>query len=190
MPHPPNDSRVQRNSTRRTDMGARFIQLLAASALLMTACATSYKPVGVSGGFEETQLAENVWRVRFRGNGYTSSSKVEDYAMLRAAELTITKGYSFFRLEDSRNASSTAYMTTPSTTTTSGTATTYGTQASYSATSTTTPGVTVPIRKAASSSIVVMYKDNPGDSQGMVYDANFVCTSVGQKYGLVCGDQH
>jgi len=40
--------------------------------LLFIACATQYKPLGVTGGYSDMQLGENIFKVSFRGNDYTS----------------------------------------------------------------------------------------------------------------------
>src|SRR5258708_35613196 len=50
-------------------MLTRMSMLLVLSVL---SCATGYHAHGLSGGFSETQLDENVFQVSFKGNGYTS----------------------------------------------------------------------------------------------------------------------
>jgi hypothetical protein len=37
----------------------------------LVGCATGYQAQGFTGGFDETQLSPNVYRVTFKGNGYT-----------------------------------------------------------------------------------------------------------------------
>jgi hypothetical protein len=64
----------------------------------LSACATAYQRDGFTGGFSETQLDENVWRVTFEGNGYTREQRAEDFALLRSAELTLEKGFYAFWL--------------------------------------------------------------------------------------------
>ena len=66
------------------------------SVILLSSCATSYQSEGMTGGYVDTQLSETLWKVSVNGNGYTSQSKVGDYALLRASELTIDKGYKYF----------------------------------------------------------------------------------------------
>ena len=36
---------------------------------VLAGCATAYQPEGLTGGFDETQLDRNVFRVSFKGNG-------------------------------------------------------------------------------------------------------------------------
>jgi len=50
------------------------------------------------GGYTDTPLAENVYRVEFSPNGFTSKEDTEDFTLLRAAELTIEKGFEVFQV--------------------------------------------------------------------------------------------
>ncbi len=54
------------------------------SLWFLSGCATSYQQRGFAGGYSETQLAPDVFRVNFEGNGYTSSERAQDFALLRA----------------------------------------------------------------------------------------------------------
>src|SRR5437764_1386447 len=77
--------RAEPRSTRSlTPMGIRLIMI---GGLLFVACATPYQRHGFTGGFSESQLDENVFRVNFRGNGYTSPERAADFTLLRSAEL-------------------------------------------------------------------------------------------------------
>lgn len=75
----------------------RFLPLL---AILLASCATQtpYQPAAERGaqGYTETRLADNRYRVVFAGNSVTPSETVQDYALLRAAELTLQQGYDWF----------------------------------------------------------------------------------------------
>ncbi|MEH6702408.1 CC0125/CC1285 family lipoprotein [Parasphingorhabdus sp.] len=74
--------------------------------LLLLGCATAtpYQPQisgqRVSGGYSETRLGDTRYRVRFAGNTLTSRQTVEDYLLYRAAELTVQRGYDWFRITD------------------------------------------------------------------------------------------
>lgn len=81
--------------------------LLAASAIAalgLSACAvtpTPYQPINApysnaSGGFSELQLESNRFRVNFSGNSYTQRETVENFLLLRAADLTLAQGYDWF----------------------------------------------------------------------------------------------
>lgn len=68
--------------------------------VLLSACASPsnnsvYKPAKNSGfGYKETLLGPNNYRVEFKSSG--SAKKTQDYALLRAAELTTEHGYDWF----------------------------------------------------------------------------------------------
>ena len=64
--------------------------------VFVSGCATPYQKVDFGGGYSETQLSENAFNVRFQGNGFTSSQRVSDLALLRCAELCLEHGFGFF----------------------------------------------------------------------------------------------
>lgn len=97
--------------------------LLAASAfavLGLSACAvtpTPYQPINLpganaSGGFSELRLEQNRFRVNFSGNTYTERQTVENYLLLRAAELTVSQGYDWFTAVERDTERSTRYRDT------------------------------------------------------------------------------
>ena len=48
----------------------------------------------------EMPLADNVYRIQTEGRGLIAASQVEQRTMKRAAELTLERGYTHFRLHD------------------------------------------------------------------------------------------
>ncbi len=79
----------------------------AALALLAVGCAgkpTPYQPISsssrVAGGYSETRLAADHFRVTFAGNSFTSRERVEASLLYRAAELTLQERYDWFVIED------------------------------------------------------------------------------------------
>src|SRR5262245_44740936 len=94
----------------------------AAAFLPVLAACTPYTSSGLLGGFSETQLSPNVWKVNFQGNGYTSTERVSDFVLLRSADLTLQSGFTHFALADARTGSATTAMTTPMTASTTGSA--------------------------------------------------------------------
>ncbi len=64
--------------------------------MLFQGCATSYQSVGFAGGYSETRLDKNVFKVSFAGNGYTGRERATDFAFLRSAELALQHGYKYF----------------------------------------------------------------------------------------------
>ena len=81
--------------------------------IILSACATTYQPQGLSGGFSETQLDTNVFKVSFRGNGYTHAERAEDLALLRSAELTLKNGLPISQLLIANHAKSMALTLPP-----------------------------------------------------------------------------
>lgn len=165
-----------------------MMRLIAAAVAYcsLAACATGYQSSGFTGGFDETALAPNVYRVSFRGNAYTSSERAADMALLRSADLTLQHGFKFFVLADASNTSRISAMTTPQTTTTTGSVTAYGNMATFNAQSNSYGGETVYLAKPRAANLVVMYGDKPSVA-GMVFDAAFVCASLASKYKATCG---
>jgi hypothetical protein len=73
------------------------------SMFLLVACATAvgtqYAPAGKGGyGYSDTRIEEGRYRITFAGDGATSPDAVEDFALLRAAELALAGGYDWFRV--------------------------------------------------------------------------------------------
>jgi hypothetical protein len=72
---------------------------LTASLLMLAGCAgTPYQAYGGRGGYQEKQLREDVLRVTFQGNGFTTQETVQTFWLYRAAELTLQKGYEGFEV--------------------------------------------------------------------------------------------
>lgn len=152
--------------------------------LLLAGCATSYQTRGLTGGFSETQLDEDVFRVSFRGNAYTSSERAADFTLLRSAELTIENGYSYFVIVDSEKYSQTGAYTTPITSHTTGSVYGSGNYAYGSSTTTTSGGQTYFYSRPRSTNTIIFLEERP-EIDAIVYDANFVVHSIRQKYGML-----
>lgn len=71
-----------------------------AMALVVSACATGGLYHAASSargtGYSEQRLETDRWRVTFVGGDSTPAGVVQDYALLRAAELTMNMGYQWF----------------------------------------------------------------------------------------------
>ena len=155
---------------------------LSTLVLVLCGCATTYQPKGFSGGFSETQLDTNVFRVAFNGNGYTGREKAEDYALLRSAELALQNGFTHFAILDSRAGTNYSTFRTPTQSTTTGTASVYGNTAYGSATTTTTGGQSFLVQKPSSTNTIFCFKGKP---EGVfTYDAAFLQRSLSQKYKI------
>jgi hypothetical protein len=82
--------------------------LTASSALgilLLSGCATTYHSQRflTAGGYSEITTAPDAFMVTFKGNQYTSSEKVMQYALTRASELTLRNGYKYFLVVSSKD---------------------------------------------------------------------------------------
>lgn len=78
----------------------RKLIILAVVVMAITmACATAYTSGGLFGGYEDTQLSEDTFRVSFQGNGYTSEDRTTNFIFRRCAEITLEEGCRYFVME-------------------------------------------------------------------------------------------
>jgi hypothetical protein len=72
--------------------------------LLLAACTapqpSAYAPKASRDGYAEELLGKGLYRVSFQGNSVTSRERTEDYALFRAAELTLELGAEKFAVHD------------------------------------------------------------------------------------------
>lgn len=80
----------------------RFAILIAAASLAACTTPTIYAPLaGPQGsGYAEQRIEPGRYRVTYRGGSGAGPDQAADYALLRAAELTIRDGYDWFRVVD------------------------------------------------------------------------------------------
>jgi len=84
-------------SVRKALAGLVWIGLVAMTTPL-TGCATAYRHENITGGYTDFHVEDNTYRVRFKGNNYTSRERVEQFLLYRCAELTTRLGYDHFVL--------------------------------------------------------------------------------------------
>ena len=82
-----------------------FARIAAVAVFLSLAgCASSPSYVAADSandyGHSSRKIAENRYRVNFNGNRSTSYEETRDYALLRAAELTLAEGNDWFQVVD------------------------------------------------------------------------------------------
>ena len=79
--------------------------LVIIALIFLTGCpgGTAYKPMGFTGGFSEVQIAKNRYKISYRGNALVGSDKVENRAMLRAADFTLELGKDLFAIIQESN---------------------------------------------------------------------------------------
>src|SRR4051794_32660228 len=81
-------------------MAMKRLVLSALCALALGACATpvSYGPAisPRASGFTEQRIENDRFRITFRGAG--PAAQINDFALLRASELTLQQNYDWFRI--------------------------------------------------------------------------------------------
>jgi hypothetical protein len=152
-------------------------------AVVLGGCATTYQPTGFSGGYSQTQLGENIFRVSFRGNAYTSGERAADFTLLRSAELAAEHGFRYFVVVESASDSSVSMHTTPTQSYTTGSAYAIGNTAYGSARTTTYGGQTYVVRKPSTTNTILCFREKP-DVAALVFDVEFIQQSIKQKYGI------
>jgi hypothetical protein len=71
------------------------------SALCVSGCATSYQRLTAftyTGGYSDSDLGKNVYRVEFSANGATTRETAQTFWLWRCAELTLEKGFDGFEI--------------------------------------------------------------------------------------------
>jgi hypothetical protein len=86
---------------------------IALAFLALAGCAnpTAYQPATAEHGtgYSDERLAENRYRVTFNGNSVTRRETVENYLMLRSAEVTRDAGYPWFVFDNRDTEAKTSY---------------------------------------------------------------------------------
>ena len=96
------------------------------AVVLLSGCATSYKSSGFAGGYSDTQLSPDSFRVMFRGNAYTSPEKMQDFALLRAADVVQQHGFTCFAVVKESTSTAVEGDKTSGTSVTSGSVESFG----------------------------------------------------------------
>jgi hypothetical protein len=83
----------------------RPLAAAAVAALALAACATPtvYGPISPAShgvGYSEYRIENNRYRVTFQGGPGAPERQVADYALYRAAEITLRDGYDWFQVVD------------------------------------------------------------------------------------------
>lgn len=142
-------------------------------------CSTPYQQKDFFGGFSETQLDTNVWRIRFNGNAFTSQDRVRDLSLMRACELALSTGYSYVAVISDKDQVEKSEAQIGSTSY-SGTATCAG--GTCSAIVNSYPPSKIPFTKYGSEQLVAFFRDRPENL--FVIDARMSYRSLSSKYGI------
>ncbi len=119
---------------------------------------TSYQKNGFTGGFAETRLGDDMFDVRFQGNGYTSPEKTNDFCLLRCAELAEQNNYPYFVVIDNKEGGSAL----------SG-------QGNM--------GIITTSTHPSNHNKIKLFKQKP-DNYSMVYEAKYIISSIKAKYNI------
>ena len=124
------------------------------TATMLCACGTRYQDMGFSGGVEAQRITADTYRIVARGNAYTASTAIQDYALLKAAETTKEAGGSHFLIISAADSTKVEVGQTPSTLQTN----VYG----RTAVSTYSPGATYTMIKPGQDAYIRVLRLTPG----------------------------
>jgi len=148
---------------------------------------TKYEPTTWRGGFSDIQLDTNVYRVTFEGNSRTNATRAEDLALLRSAELSLSKGYSFFVIIDGKTRVDQTQVVNPVQTfsTTEIKRNERGRPKEKYTSTTTYGGDTTTYSMPSTINTIMLFHKRP-DMNTVIYDAKLLCNSLGAKYQVIC----
>ena len=160
----------------------KIATIIVAGTLVLTGCATGYQTSGFTGGQMPKWRSADVLEIQAVGNGYTSSSKLNKMALLRAAETAIEANYRYFIEVGSENTGSSSTVTMPSTETTNYTG--GYTSTGYTSTSTTTfNNNSYNVYKPGANLVYQMYDELPeGARPGQFHDAYEIYNRLGKRW--------
>lgn len=153
------------------------------AVILLMGCATPYQRIGLGGGYSETVLGESIFSVNFRGNGYTSLEKAQDFCLLRCAEVALDNGFTHFIIVDSGGYEQNALVSMPTTSSTTGTATVSGGVITGQATTTTYGGQTFVVSRPRTKNMILCFHGKP-ENAPLALNARFVYDSITAKYNF------
>ncbi len=129
-------------------------------------------------GYSDTQLNNSVYRVSYAGYSIPQSL-CDDFALMRAAEITKGKGFRYFRVIEEKQSSSSQYLSLPGTTSTTGTVSRSGNVNATSFSS----GMGVTLNYPVTTITIEMQNDTDGKANSI--DANIVWDSLSAKHLVV-----
>lgn len=80
------------------------VKLFLLISLFLAGCTTgNYQRFNDGVGYQETQLNTNEYNVTYTGTRSTNIKKVNDFVLLRSAEITLENGYKYFMITEAKN---------------------------------------------------------------------------------------
>ena len=164
--------------------GDAMKKFLIGSAVLILGCATPYQKYGISGGYEDSRLDENTFSISVETNGATKQQTTSNYALYRAAELTVENGFDFFVIVSKGNHSTTGAMTMPGASTSRTTISGYGSTAYARTTTTYGPSVVIPMSYPRVALVIKAYKGEKPANAPETFDARVVMKYLAPQIGV------
>ncbi len=131
-------------------MTFKRLVLTVATAAILSGCQTQYQEMGATGGVTAAPITNDTYRISSRGNGFTDPTTIQDYSLLKAAEVTLAAGGTHFLVVTANDATNRSVGSTAGTFQTN----VYG----NTAYTTYNPGVTYDIVKPGQDLIVQVLK--------------------------------
>ena len=149
-------------------MNLRHVIAVVGMTVALTGCATAYQSKGFTGGFSETMLSPDTFKIQFAGNAFTSAERASDFAILRAADKSLELGCNYFGVMSEADGASVGSVTLGSVS--------WGNHSAWGFSN------TMPVVKPNSSLLVKCSRDQqPGSN---LFDAHFIAQSIRSKYGI------
>jgi len=150
-------------------------------AVLISGCATTYHQYSWrTGGYSNIKIQDDIFKVRFLGNAKCTLGRVEDFTLLRCAEVALENGYKYFIVIDEKADKTTGMFTSPASAQTVGTS--YG--GTYRGTTTVYGGQTFFYQLPQLEKTINCFKDKPDNIPTIVYDAEQIRTNIKAQYNL------
>jgi len=144
----------------------------------LASCATPYGSIGLLGGVDATPITSDSEMIVAQGNGFTESSRVQQFVLLKSAQDCLARGFAKFAFVSSQDTSKSSAIIVPGQTYSNTTITGFGNTATANTTSCTTPGSVTPIFKPGATVIVKFFKaDDPNGATGL--DAQEIANNLG-----------
>jgi hypothetical protein len=143
-------------------------------ALALAGCATKYQEMGFAGGVRAEPVMTDVYRIIASGNGYTSADRVQDFALLKAAETTLGAGGNYFTIVNEADRTSVAVGQTPGTVQTN--------VIGRTAFTTYSPGATYNIVKPGETVMIRVLRLKPGEAPPPgAFPAQDIANTIGPR---------
>ncbi|MCK1517909.1 hypothetical protein IVB22_36595 [Bradyrhizobium sp. 190] len=152
---------------------SRTITLVVTVCLLLAGCGTKYQEMGFTGGVSAEQITKDTYRIAARGNGNTRSTTIQDYALLKAAEITKAAGATHFAIISAADATTSDTIVMPGTSTT-----TFSGNTAYT---TRSPGYVDNIIKPGQDVHIRVLKLAPGQQMPSAYSADEIIQFIGPR---------